>query len=71
MVWSCTHRLQRPGHRARGMTIEYQRSQAKAMQQYFRELNAQKAAEKAQCVARIPGAARVEYPSPHPWFSVS
>ena len=34
------------------MTIEYQRSQAKAMQQYFRELNAQKAAEKAQCVAQ-------------------
>lgn len=35
--------------RARGVTIEYQRAQAKAMQQYFRELNAQKAAEKAQC----------------------
>ncbi|KAK9836300.1 hypothetical protein WJX81_003407 [Elliptochloris bilobata] len=32
----------------RGVTIEYQRAQAKAMQQYFRELNAQKAAEKAQ-----------------------
>lgn len=52
MVWSCTDRLQRLGLRARGVTIEYQRSQAKAMQQYFRELNAQKAAEKAQCVAR-------------------
>lgn len=31
-----------------GVTIEYQRAQAKALQQYFRDLNAQKTAEKAQ-----------------------
>lgn len=39
--------------RARGVTIEFQRSQAKAMQRYFRELNAQKAAEKAQCAPAL------------------
>ena len=38
----------------RGITVEYQRQQAKALQQYFRELNTQKIAQGSKCVPGLP-----------------